>query len=115
MSELGRCDVCRNILLIDELTAGRCSDCKQKEHNVVRDALSEAERHEVEALRWALREVDVYLAELGWWHVSNIAKAGQVIGDAIGWDEVARVNTAHAPRWVYPEPSLSPRMDEQSE
>lgn len=45
----------------------------------------------------ALVEADVYLAALGWWEIGNIAKAGEVIGNAIGWDKVAEINAQYAP------------------
>ena len=49
-------------------------------------------------LRDALIEADTYLAALGWWEIGNIAKAGEVIGDAIGWDRVAVINAEVAPK-----------------
>lgn len=52
---------------------------------------------EAERLRASLVEVDIYLAALGWWEIGNLAKAGEVIGNAIGWDRVAEINAQYAP------------------
>jgi len=46
--------------------------------------------------RDALIEADIYLASLGWWEIGNLAKVGEIIGEAIGWDKVAEINTQYA-------------------
>lgn len=53
---------------------------------------------EIQRLRDALVEADIYLAALNWWEIGSLAKVGEVIGDAIGWDKVAEINEQYRPR-----------------
>ena len=57
------------------------------------EALAENER-----LRASLVEADIYLAALNWWEIGSLAKVGEVIGDAIGWDKVTEINEQYRPR-----------------